>query len=118
MTRKHQCARLCAIVEHLAAADARLRGVGVLREIPVGIIDLQKMMPHIADESGTLAPALQLEENVAGGMAWRRIDLDEIVQPIRAAANQIGFSVLKNRDHTFTERAEFGRPFPGVGINL
>ncbi|MFZ0101522.1 MAG: hypothetical protein WAL49_04470 [Pseudolabrys sp.] len=71
MARKHQRAARRAIVEHLAPAHTRLRGVGILREIPVRIIDLQKMMPDVADEDRTLAFAFQLEEYVAGRMTRR-----------------------------------------------
>ena len=83
MAGKHQRAARGAIVEHLAPADDGLRGVGVLREIPVRIIDLQQVMPDVADEGGALALAFELEEDVAGRMAGRRIDLDEIVEPVR-----------------------------------
>src|SRR4029077_20653884 len=39
---KNQCAGRRAIVQHAAAADARLLNVGILWEIPVRIIDLQQ----------------------------------------------------------------------------
>ena len=66
MTGKHQRAACRAIVEHLAPRNACQACIGVLREVPVGIIDLQQMVPHVADEGGALPLALELEEHVTG----------------------------------------------------
>ena len=52
--------------QNFPAADSRLRRIGVLREIPVGIVDLQQVMPDVPDEGGALALALELEEYVSG----------------------------------------------------
>src|SRR2546429_1556790 len=58
--------RLCgAMFQHRAAADARLIGVGVFREIPVRVINLQQVMEDIADEGAMLSAAFQLEDYVA-----------------------------------------------------
>src|SRR3569623_1239404 len=111
MAWKHQRVRRGAMLEHLAARHHRLRGVGVLGEIPVRMKDLQQMMPYVADEGGAFALALQLEEDVARRMARRGVDLDEVVQPVRAARHEIGLAVFQNRHDAFAERAELGRTF-------
>src|SRR5262245_40217899 len=75
-------------------------------------------MPYIADEGSALAFAFELEEDVAGRMARCRVDLDEIVKPVRTAAHQVGFAVLKNRYNAFPESAQLGWPFLRIGIDL
>ena len=67
---------------------------------------------------GALALAFKLEKHVTGRMAGRRVDLDEIVEPIRTAAHQIGAPVLEDRDHAFAERAQFRRAFLRIGIDF
>ena len=117
MAREHQRAAGGAIIEHLAAGHARLRRVGILREIPVGVIDLQQMVPDVADEGSALAFAFELEEHVAGRMAGRGVDLDEIIDAVRAR-DHVGLAVFEDRHHAFAEGAELGRAFLGVGIDL
>src|SRR5262249_744673 len=89
-------------------ADARVCRIRVLWEIPVRIIDLQQVMPHVADESGALPFAFELEKDVARRMAWRRVDLDEVVKPVRPATYQVGFAIFENRHDAFAESAQFG----------
>ena len=76
------------------------------------------MVPHIADEGCAVTLAFQLEEDVPGRMARCGIDFDKLVEPVRAAAHQIGLPMLENGDDAFAERTEFGRTFFRVGINL
>ena len=113
----HQRTARRAIVEHLAPADARLRHIGVFREIPIGIIDLQQMMPDVTDEGGALALAFELEEHVTGRVAGRGIDLDKVVNAVRTLYH-VGLAVFEDRHHAFAERAEFGRAFLRIGIDL
>src|SRR5262249_11711276 len=75
-------------------------------------------MPYIANEGGALALTLELEENVTRRMTRRRVDLDEIVKPVGAAAHQIRFAVLENRHYAFPERAQLGWSFLRIGIDL
>src|SRR5262249_34983479 len=70
VARKHQRTARGAIIEHLASAHLCLRGIRVLREIPVRIIDLQQMMPEVANEGRALAFLFQLEKYVTRGMTW------------------------------------------------
>src|SRR5262249_34888634 len=105
-------------VEYFAAAHARLVRVRVLRKIPVGIVDLEQVMPHVADESRALALAFELEEHVARRMARRGIDLDEFVQPISSAADQVGVSMLENGDHALAKRSQLRRAFLWIGVDL
>ncbi len=83
-----------------------------------GMIDLQEVVPDIADEGCTLAFALKLEEDVAGRVARRRIDLDEVVEPVRPAADQVGLAVFEDGHHAFAEGAEFGRALFRIGVDL
>src|SRR4029079_7174602 len=78
MARKDQRAAGGAVVQHLAAADARLLRGGILREIPVRVIDLQEVVPHVADKGRTFAFTFELEEHVPRRVAGRGIDLDKL----------------------------------------
>src|SRR4029077_5422369 len=66
VARKNQCAGRRAIVQHAAAADARLLNVGILWEIPVRIIDLQQVMKDVADERRAVAADIQAEDKMPG----------------------------------------------------
>src|SRR5215467_7496051 len=118
MAREHQRTARGAIVEHLAPAQSCLRGVRILRKIPIRIIDLKQMMPDVANESRTLALAFHLEENVTRRVTGRRIDLDEVVDPVRPAADEIGAAMLKDRHNAFAERTQLRRPLLWINIDL
>ncbi len=76
------------------------------------------MVPDVADEGGALAFAFQFEEHMAGRMAGRAVDLDEIIEPVGPAAHQIGLAVFKDRHHAFAEGAELGRAFLRIGVDF
>ncbi len=59
-----------------------------------------------------------LKNDVTGRMAGRRIDLDEVVEPVRAAADEVGTAVFENRHDALPERAELRRSFLGIGVDL
>src|SRR4029077_12461893 len=80
---KNQCAGRCAIVQHAAAADARLLNVGILRKIPVRIIDLQQMMKDVADERRAMAADVQVKDEMSRGMAAGGRNVDELVEAMR-----------------------------------
>src|SRR5262245_56665779 len=50
MARQRKRAGRRAMLQHHAPAGARLLGIGVLREIPVRIVNLQQVVKHVADE--------------------------------------------------------------------
>src|SRR5262245_60727094 len=81
---QHQRAARGAMFQHLAAAYPRLLSIGVLGEIPVRVIDLQQMVKHVADEHGLRTAALELEHDMAGGVAGCRQDFEKLVEPMRA----------------------------------
>jgi hypothetical protein len=61
---KYERPRRGAVFEHSAAAGARLLGIGVLRKIPVWVINLQQVVEDIASESRMPIAALQLENHM------------------------------------------------------
>src|ERR1700687_801873 len=74
-------------------------------------------MPDVADEGRALAFALELEEHVAGRMAGRGVDLDEVVNAVRTLYH-VRLAVFEDRHHAFAERAAFRWTFLGIGIDL
>src|SRR3984957_2053277 len=65
MARARQRSRRCAMCENAAAARARLLRVRVLREVPMGVIDLQKVVEDVAQKHRTLAAAFEIEDDMA-----------------------------------------------------
>ena len=80
--------------------------------------DLQQVVPDVADEGCAFAFAFELKEDVAGRMAGRGIDLDEVVEPVRPAADQVGLAVFEDRHHAFAEGAELAGPSFGSASTL
>ena len=75
-------------------------------------------MPHVADENGALPFGFELEKDVARRMAWRRVDLDEVVKPVRPATYQFGFAIFENQHDAFAESAQFGWSLLRISIDL
>src|SRR6476646_11715482 len=75
------------------------------------------MMPDIADECGSLASTFEFEEHVTRRMTRRCIDLDEVIEPIRSAADEVRASMLKDRYDAFAKRTELRRPFFRIGVD-
>src|SRR5450631_4381139 len=96
MARTRQRSGRCAMGENAAAARARLLRVRVLREVPMGVIDLQKVVEDVAEEHRTLAAAFEIEDDMAGGMAGCRQDFDEIIEAVRPG-DEIGAPGLHHR---------------------
>ena len=106
---QHQRAVRGAMLQHHAAARARLLDVGVLREIPVRVIDLQQVMKHVADEGRRAAPPLSSLNTTWPG-EWPGAGTISMWSLSRCgAADQIGAAGLDHRQHAFAERAELGR---------
>src|SRR5579872_7453243 len=51
-------------------------------------------------------------------MAGRRIDLDELIEPIWAAADEIGAAMFENRNDALTERTQLCRSLFWIDIDL
>src|SRR5262252_3356078 len=83
MARKNQRARQGSKLQHHAAALPRLLDVGILRKIPMRVVDLQKMMEHVADENGTVTRAFKPKHHMARRVSRRRNNLQELVEPVR-----------------------------------
>ena len=89
MPRQHQRFLCRAMLQHHAAACTRLFGVGVLREIPIRMVDLQEVMKHISGKCRMFSTALELEHHVAGRVTGRRHDFDVTVQAT-CAVDKVG----------------------------
>src|ERR1700722_15592876 len=63
--RENQCARGRAILEHAAAAESGIVGIGILREIPIRIDDLQQMMENVTRHHRTAAADIELKDEVS-----------------------------------------------------
>ena len=118
MAGKHQSTARGTIIHYFPPADARLRRIGVLRKIPVRIVDLQQVVPHITNKSCALTLALQLEKHVPGRVTRSGVNLDKFAEPMRPTGDQIGSPVFENRNDALTKCAELRWPLFRIGIDL
>src|SRR5262245_17467480 len=78
-------------------------------------MDLQEVMPHIANENGAFASTFEPEYDMSGRMARRRHNLHMIVEAVRSG-DEIRAAGLDDRQHALAKGAELGRSFLGVGV--
>src|SRR5437879_12195416 len=98
MRRREQRARSGAVFQELAPRYARGLLIKAREAVPVRLIDLDRMMDHVAAEECYVAVRIEIDDEVPGCVAGCGCDRDVLLDRLRAFDNLTQHSIV-NRQH-------------------
>src|SRR5262249_21170027 len=81
------------------------------------IIDLQKVVEHVTDEECATVAAVELEDDLTGGVSGGGQNLDVVIQAVWARY-EVGAAGFDHRQHALTKGAEFRGALHRIGVEL